>query len=80
MDIDELVGERVHQAMWRRRTQQIDLAPVVGIDQSTLSRKIRGKRPWSVAEVYRVAAALGVDPADLLPPEAEVNAAQSRAA
>lgn len=56
-----MVGERVHQAMWRQRAQQIEIAPELGMDQSTLSRKIRGKRPWSIAELYRLADILGVD-------------------
>lgn len=67
MSIDEQVGERVHAAMWRQRRQQIEVAPAVGMNQSTLSRKIRGQRPWSVEEIYRIAEELGVDPTELLP-------------
>jgi transcriptional regulator with XRE-family HTH domain len=64
--IDTLIGEAVHRAMWRRRLQQIEVAPRVGMTQSALSKKIRGQRPWSVEEVYRIAAAIGVDPSELL--------------
>ena len=67
MTVDEQVGERVHQAMWRQRLQQSEVAPALGITQSTLSRKIRGQRTWSVEDLLRVAGALNVDPSDLLP-------------
>lgn len=65
-EIDTLIGEAVHRAMWRRRLQQIDVAPRAGMTQSALSKKIRGQRPWSVEDVYRVAWAMEVDPSELL--------------
>jgi len=45
--------------MWRTRVTQTRLAEVLGLDQSTLSKKLRGKRPWSVDELVRVAHVLG---------------------
>ena len=69
-EIDTLIGEAVHRAMWRRRLQQIDVAPLAGMTQSALSKKIRGQRPWSVEDVYRVAWAMDVDPSELLVLEA----------
>jgi hypothetical protein len=65
-EIDTLIGEAVHRAMWRRRLQQIDVAPLAGMTQSALSKKIRGQRPWSVEDVYRVAWAMDIDPTELL--------------
>lgn len=73
MTVDEQVGERVHQAMWRQRLQQSEVAPAMGITQSTLSRKIRGQRAWSVEDLYSIAAVLKVDPATLLPDPNEVR-------
>lgn len=66
MTVDEVVGERVHQIMWRKRLQQIDVAPAAGMDQSGLSKRIRGKRAWSVEDIIRIAAALDVDPTELI--------------
>jgi hypothetical protein len=70
-EIDTLIGEAVHRAMWRRRLQQIDVAPRAGMTQSALSKKIRGLRPWSVEDIYRVAWAMDVDPGELLVLDAE---------
>jgi lambda repressor-like predicted transcriptional regulator len=62
---DEALGAAVHQAMWVRRLQQIDVAPRAGMTQSALSRKMYGKRPWSAEDVLQVAEAIGADPAKL---------------
>lgn len=61
------VGERIHTVMWRERVSQADLASVIGVSQSTLSKKLRGKVPITVGELVAIAEALGVEPGDLLP-------------
>ena len=71
--IDELIGEKVHGALWRRRLRQVDLAPALGIDQSALSRKIRGHTSWSASDVLRAADRLGVTMASLLPTDDELE-------
>jgi transcriptional regulator with XRE-family HTH domain len=65
--IDELIGERVHHLMWRRRLSQKALGTVLGIGQSGVSKKLRGQSTWSVADLYAAASLLGVEPGDLLP-------------
>lgn len=77
---DVLIGEAVHTAMWRARVTQTELARILRLDQAAVSRRLRGRTSWKVSEVRLAAAALGVSVADLLPPEVEVDAAQSRAA
>lgn len=69
------VLERIHVLMWRNHVKQTKLAPMVGVDQSVLSKKLRGKVPLTLVELLRIADALGVSaaelmgaqPADLLP-------------
>jgi transcriptional regulator with XRE-family HTH domain len=65
--IDELIGERVHHHMWRRRLSQKALGTVLGIGQSGVSKKLHGQSTWSVADLYAAASLLGVEPGDLLP-------------
>ncbi len=71
MDINynEVIGERVHQLMWRQRRNQTDVANELGIAQSTLSRKLRGDRPWEINELYALAEILEVGIMDLIPNE-----------
>ncbi len=65
--IDEQIGEIVHHVMWRKRVSQVAIAPALGIGQSAVSRKLRGQNPWSVADLYAAAGALGVEVGELLP-------------
>lgn len=76
------VGERIHTVMWRERVSQADLASVIGVSQSTLSKKLRGKVPITVGELVAIAEALGVEPGDLLPrrPATGVGVPRPRAA
>ena len=67
VNYDELVGEKVHQIMWRQHRKQTEVAALLGVAQATLSRKIRGTRPWEVGEIYAVAEILAVPITDLLP-------------
>lgn len=52
--------------MWDRRITQTMMAPALGLDQSTLSKKLRGVRPWSLVEAIRAADFLRMDVRDLL--------------
>jgi transcriptional regulator with XRE-family HTH domain len=65
-DADVALGRVIHQAMWDQRITQTRLAVLLGIDQSTLSKKLRGERPWSVRELIDVADALRLDARELL--------------
>lgn len=77
---DVVIGEAVHAAMWRAHVTQTQLARALGIDQAAVSRRLRGRTAWKVSEIRLTAALVGVRVAELLPPEVEVDAAQSRAA
>lgn len=53
--VDAVIGANVHVLMWRAQEPQTRLAPLLGITQSALSNKLRGKRPWFAAEIDWVA-------------------------
>lgn len=62
-----LIGERVHQHMWREGRTQKQLASLLGVDQGSVSKRLRGKTDWTAPEVAVAAAWLGVAIADLVP-------------
>jgi transcriptional regulator with XRE-family HTH domain len=64
---DALIGERIHQIMWRQRMTQGQLAARLGLTQTGVSRKIRGERPWFARELLEVAKALNTQVSALLP-------------
>jgi transcriptional regulator with XRE-family HTH domain len=68
---DVLIGERIHQIMWRQRMTQGQLAARLGLTQTGVSRKIRGERPWFARELLQVAAALNTQVSALLPVEVD---------
>jgi predicted transcriptional regulator len=57
-EVDAAVGRRVHMLMWDRHLSQTALAPTLGIDQSALSKKMRGVRPWTLDELVAISAHL----------------------
>jgi len=63
---DEAFGRVIHMAMFDRRISQTKLAASLGISQSTLSKRLRGERPWSLTDTIQVADALRMDLRDLL--------------
>jgi transcriptional regulator with XRE-family HTH domain len=65
-DADKALGRAIHQAMWDQHITQLRLAEALGIDQSALSKKLRGLRPWLFAEFISCADLLGLDARDLL--------------
>ena len=65
-EADTAVGRRVHMLMWDRQLKQTELAPRLGIEQSALSKKLRGIRPWSLDEVVAVARELRTSVAYLI--------------
>ena len=68
MNADQITGERIHILMRRRGINQDALSPVLGgIAQASVSRKILGKRSWTLDELLAVALFLDVPVTDLLP-------------
>ncbi|HUG50394.1 MAG TPA: helix-turn-helix domain-containing protein [Terrimesophilobacter sp.] len=56
--VDTEIGRRVFHLMWDRKITQTDMGRIVGVGQSTLSKKLRGERPWFADELRAAAAAL----------------------
>lgn len=63
---DEAFGLVVHEAMYSKHVTQVKMAAALGITQGALSKKLRGHRPWTLAETVRTADVLRVDLRDLL--------------
>ena len=57
---DALIGERVHRLMWRNHVTQTALGPIMGVGQSAVSAKLRGRRGWSADDLVIVARHFGV--------------------
>jgi hypothetical protein len=57
---DQVIGENVHRLMWRAQENQSRLAPQWGMTQTSLSLKLRGKRPWFAGEIVSAARHFGV--------------------
>lgn len=54
-NVDAIIGENVHQLMWRSKETQVKVSELLGMTQSALSNKLRGKRPWFAGEIDAVA-------------------------
>lgn len=65
-DADTALGLAIHTAMFRQRYTQTRLARELGIDQSALSKKLHGSRPWTFAEFIGCADRLRIDARELL--------------
>ncbi|WP_406708695.1 helix-turn-helix domain-containing protein [Trueperella pyogenes] len=52
--------------MYRRKLNQLDIARVLGIGGTTVSRKLSGKTGWSVTDLVKTAALLDISIADLI--------------
>lgn len=59
-EADALIGVRVHSLMFLRHFTQLELAEAIGIGQASLSRKLRGDRPWRAHELILVSHVLRV--------------------
>ena len=49
------IGERVHRMLWRHKVTNTAASKAIGIDQSALSKKLRGERPWYAHELVGIA-------------------------
>lgn len=67
MNVDAVIGEAVHTLMWRQGITQAAMAAALDLDQSALSRKLHGSRPWKASEVMAAADFLSVTPGELYP-------------
>ena len=66
-NVNVLVGELVHQHMWRGKITQTQVAKALGVGQPAVARKLRGERPFTIDELLAVADYLDRPITDLLP-------------
>jgi len=66
MTINQAIGEKVHTLMWRQGVTQERMAVELGVTQAAISKKVRGKRPFSVEELLRTAVLLRTSISELL--------------
>ena len=66
-DYISYVCKRVKELRIQKGIKQVDLASVVGIDDSNLRRLENNRTSPTLKTLYRIAKALQVDVADLLP-------------
>lgn len=59
-DTAKATAANVRAEMGRHKTTQADLGAVLGLSQASVSLRIQGKVPFSVAELAKVAAHFGV--------------------
>jgi len=59
-NVDAEIGRRVFHKMWDMKITQTQMGARIGVGQSTLSKKLRGERPWYSAELRIAADTLGV--------------------
>lgn len=57
----EVVGATVRAELARAGKSQTDLAAVLGVTQTAISKRLRGVTPFDVNELAKVAVALGID-------------------
>jgi transcriptional regulator with XRE-family HTH domain len=62
----ELFGQRLRELRQLRGLSQEELAAEAGLDRTYISSCERGKRNVSLENIYRLAAALDVEPHELL--------------
>ena len=65
-DINIRVSNEVRSWLGRRRITQKVLAKELGMNATSLSYRMKGRTPWSVAELVSVAALLDITLAQLL--------------
>lgn len=65
IDVDTQIGRRVHQLLWDRHITQTDFGRMIGMDQSSVAKRLRGKLGWSAAQVKTAAAVLHTTVGDL---------------
>lgn len=58
LTIDEYIGRRVHTLMWDQQVTQVAFADAIGMDQSSVAKRLRGKLGWHATHLMQAAQAL----------------------
>lgn len=57
---EALMGERVHNLLWRAKITQTAFAQTLGLSQTALSRKLHGDRAFTLDEILMVSGKMNV--------------------
>jgi len=68
---DEEVGARIKGLLGQRK--QAEVARAAGMDETALSKVLKGTRKLTLGELARIASVLSIDPGDLLMREVEAR-------
>lgn len=77
---NEHIAAEVRAHLARRRRSGKQLASALDLSAFAVSRRLRGQTPFSASELQATAGFLGVDVADLLPPDADRRPAEAATA
>ncbi len=66
LDYDAFVGRRVHQLMWDQKMTQTAFGERIGMDQSLVAKRLRGKVGWGVQNLVDAAKILNTTVAYLV--------------
>ena len=58
INLDAEIGRRAHRLMWDRHVTQVEFGKIIGMDQSAVAKRFRGKLGWSATQVKTAADAL----------------------
>jgi transcriptional regulator with XRE-family HTH domain len=75
--LPQATAAAVREHLHLRGIRQIDLAPVLGVSQPALSARLTGRTPFTLADLDRIAAHLGMTVAELMTAPAESSGADS---
>ena len=64
----EATAATVREELARRGIRQVDVALALGLSQPAISDRLRGRTPFTLADLERLAELLGVNVAELLQP------------
>lgn len=72
-DFRSLVASSVRAEMARRGLHQGQVAEVLGLPRTAVSRRLTGQTPWTVDELHAIAGIFGMDLRDLIPRAVDVD-------
>lgn len=72
-DFGAIVSNNVRALSALHNISQKELAKAIGIDQSSVSQRWRGKRQWQLEDLAKVAAVLGITPWELVTPLGDIE-------
>lgn len=77
--LSAVVAEEIRAQMGRQRITKAELSRRMGVSEVWIGRRLNGQMPIGLDDLERIATALGVAPADILPPRVAARPRQHEA-